>query len=247
MNSNRKIALIVGILFLTSYAGVFGGASFVGSTLEAPNYLTDAYPNQSQVVLGMLIQFLNDAAIVGIGVMLYPVFRKFSVGLALGYVAFRVMEAIMLMIAKVSLLSLIPLSEQYLAADAPNAAIYQASGAFARGLDQWAGEMATITLMVGAVILYPILYQSKLVPRFISVWGFIALVSLVAARVLAVPDLTKGFQPAMVLYFLIVLNELFLAGWLIVKGFNPAAIDSLTTDSGSGRMDLTGKMSPSTA
>ncbi len=247
MNTSRKIAMIVGILFLISYAGVFVGAAIVGSALDAPDYLTMAYPNQTQVIAGMIIQFLNDAAIVGIAVMLFPVFRKYSETLALGYVAFRIMEAVMLMISKVSLLSLIPLSQKYLAADAPNAALYQASGAFALAQDYWAGEMATISLMVGAVILYTILYQSKLVPRFIAVWGFIALASLVAARALAVPDLTKGFQPAMALYFLIVLNELFLAGWLIVKGFNPSAIDASTGDSGYDRIDMTGTISPTAA
>lgn len=78
--------MITGLLFLISYAGVFGGAALVGSTLGAANYLTDAYPNQSQVIWGMLIQILNDAAIVGIAVVLYPVFRKVSEALALGYI-----------------------------------------------------------------------------------------------------------------------------------------------------------------
>ena len=140
MTTHRRISLIVGALFLISYVGVFGGATVVGSALDPSTYLETAYPNQSQVILGMLIQFVNDAAIVGIGVMLYPVFRKFSMGLALGYISFRVMEAIMLMLAKVSLLALIPLSEQYLAANTPDAAPYQAVGAFTLGLDQWAGS-----------------------------------------------------------------------------------------------------------
>lgn len=247
MTNHRRIALIVGVLFLISYAGVFVGAAIVGSALDAPDYLTTAYPNQTQVIIGMLIEFVNDAAIVGIGVMLYPIFRKHSEGLALGYVAFRVMEAVMLMMNKVSLLSLIPLSEAYLAADAPNAALYQASGTLALGQAVWAGEMGTITLLVGALILYYTLYQSKLLPRFIAVWGVLAVASTVAARVLGVPDLTQGFEPAMALYFLIVLNELFLAGWLIVKGFNPAAIDAATVDSASGRSDMTGTMRPTTA
>lgn len=225
MTTYRKIALIVGLLFLISYAGVFVGAAIVGSSLDAATYLTTAYPNQSQVITGMLVQFLNDAAIVGIAVMLFPIFRKFSEGLALAYVSFRVIEAVMLIAAKVSLLALIPLSQDYLAADVPNAALYQAAGAFAHGQGVWAGEMGTISLLLGALILYYILFQTKLVPRFISVWGVIAVASTVAARVLNVPDLTQSFQPAMVLYFLIVLNELFLAGWLIVRGFNSGALE----------------------
>jgi len=53
-----------------------------------------------------------------------------------------------------------------------------------------------------------------------------AVASLTTAKGLGVPDLTQAFQPAMILYFPIVLNELFLAVWLIVKGFNTSAIAS---------------------
>lgn len=226
MTRTRKIALIVGILFLISYAGVFVGAVIVGSSLDASTYLTTAYPNQNQVVIGMLIQFLNDAAIVGIGVMLFPVFRKHSEGLALAYVSFRIIEAVMLMASKVSLLGLIPLSREYLAAEVLNAALFQASGAFAIGQGFWAGELGTVSLLLGALILYYILFQSRLLPRFISVWGAIAVASTVAARVFNVPDLTQSFQPAMILYFLIVANELFIAFWLLFKGFNEPETDT---------------------
>ena len=91
----------------------------------------------------------------------------------------------------------------------------------------WAADvMLTVFFIVGALILYSILYKSKLVPRFISIWGLIAVASLITANVLGVPDLTQSFQPAMILYFPIVLSELLLAIWLIVKEFNPSAIAS---------------------
>jgi hypothetical protein len=70
------------------------------------------------------------------------------------------------------------------------------------------------------------LYKSKLVPRFISVWGLISTASLIIANVLNVPDLTHGFNPGQLLYFPIMLSEVLLAVWLIVKGFTPSAIAS---------------------
>jgi hypothetical protein len=68
------------------------------------------------------------------------------------------------------------------------------------------------------------LYKSKLVPRFISVWGFIAVASLIIANVSGVPDLTYGFHPGQILYFPIMTSEVLLAIWLIVKGFNEASL-----------------------
>ncbi len=73
--------------------------------------------------------------------------------------------------------------------------------------------------MTGAVLLYILLYRSRVVPRFISVWGFLAVAALAMTMVFDIPDLTQTFEPAMLLYLPIVANELFLAGWLLVRGF----------------------------
>jgi ABC-type iron transport system FetAB permease component len=76
----------------------------------------------------------------------------------------------------------------------------------------------------GGSALYGLLFRSSLVPRFISVWGLIAVVLLVAANVVAL-DPSGDFQPAMLLFLPMVLNEPLLAVWLIVKGFTSSAAD----------------------
>jgi len=76
---------------------------------------------------------------------------------------------------------------------------------------------------IAALIFYYLLYQSNLIPRWISVWGVIAAILLILANLLEV----MGIVPAsMILYLPIILNEIVLAIWLIVKGFNPSAIAS---------------------
>ena len=92
-------------------------------------------------------------------------------------------------------------------------------------LDQrfWTNQMSTVFFILGALIFYLVLYQSRLLPRFISIYGLIAVAGLAAANILGVPDPTQGFQPASILYLLIFVSELLVAVWLIVKGFNPAA------------------------
>ncbi|HDN59999.1 MAG TPA: DUF4386 family protein, partial [Candidatus Marinimicrobia bacterium] len=66
-------------------------------------------------------------------------------------------------------------------------------------------------------------YQSKLIPRWLSVWGFIAAILLILANLLEITGLISG---SMILYLPIILNEVVLAVWLIVRGFNPSAIAS---------------------
>ncbi len=215
----------MGALFLVSYCGVFIGSVFL-DILNAPDYLINIFPNKIQVIIGVLFELVNDAVVVGIAVLLFPLLKKHSESIALWYVGFRIIEAAMFIVGKVSALSLITLSQEYIAAGAPDASSFQALGALALAGRYWAGEMAAIFFILGALIFYSLLYQSKLLPRFISVWGLIAVALLITAKGLGVPDLTQSFHPAMILYFPIVLNELFLAIWLIVKGFNSSAIAS---------------------
>jgi len=228
MNSNRRTAIIVGILFLSGYVGIFLGDAISGPILNSPDYLSNIYPNRIRVIIGMLVEvLLNDVPVVGIGVLLFPILKKYSEGVALWYVGNRVIEAVTLIVGTISALSLITISQEYLAAGAAEASGFQASGALALAGRYWAADvMTTVFFIIGALILYSILYKSKLVPRFISVWGLISTASLIAANVLDVPDVTQGFSPGQILYFPIMTGEVLLAVWLIAKGFNPSAIAS---------------------
>lgn len=215
--------MIAGALFLISYAGVFAGSALYSPLVDAPNYLALIYPNRSQLVLGILIGLINDAAVIGIAVVLYPLLKQIDETLALGYVAFRVVEAVTLIAGKISLLALIPLSQAYDAAGAAEQAAYQATGALALGASHWADQTTLAFFSLGALILYTLLYRSKLVPRFIPIWGVLAVIGVVAANVMGPVDISEGFSPVVLLVFPIMLNELFLAGWLLIKGFRPEA------------------------
>ena len=106
MNTYRKTAIVAGILFLAGYLGIFLGSSFYAPILDAPDYLNNLFPNRTQVIVGMLIELINDAAVIGIPVVLFPVLKKYSERLALGYLGFRIIEAVILIVSKTNLLSL---------------------------------------------------------------------------------------------------------------------------------------------
>ncbi|WP_135612033.1 DUF4386 domain-containing protein [Methanococcoides sp. AM1] len=76
---------------------------------------------------------------------------------------------------------------------------------------------------VAALFFYYLLYQSKLIPRWLSVWGFIAAILLILVNLL---EITGLIPTSMLFYFPIISNEIVLAIWLIVKGFDPSAIKS---------------------
>jgi hypothetical protein len=227
MKTYRKTAIVAGILFLAGYLGIFLGSAFYAPILDTPDYLSNLFSNKSQVILGMLIELINDAAVIGIPVVLFPVLKKYSERLALGYFGFRIIEAVILIVSKTSLLSLITLSQEFLAAGTSDTGYFQTLGAVALAERSWASQIQVVFFVLSALLFYYVLYQTRLLPRFLSIWGFIAVASLIAANVLPVPDLNQGFNPAQLLFLPIFLSEILVAIWLIVKGFNLSAIQNL--------------------
>jgi hypothetical protein len=218
MSSHRTTAAAVGGLFLLSYAGFSIGMALVVPSLDPSTDLSAIGADEQRLVAGALFLFVNMAAIIGIAALLFPVIRSHGEGVALWYLGFRILEAAAFVVGSVSVLSLISVSEASIAA-APSAPVYEGLRSMALGANSWAGKLATVAFILGAIGLYSLLYRSRLVPRFISVWGLVAIALLIVGNLLAV-DVTAGFQPAALLYLPIALNELFLALWLIVKGFD---------------------------
>jgi hypothetical protein len=219
MSSYRTTAAVVGALFLISYTGFSIGMALVVPSLDPSSDLAAIGADEQRLIAGALFLFVNMAAIIGIAAMLFPVMRPHGEGLALWYFGFRILEAAAFVVGAVSVLSLISVSEASIVAAGPSAPVYEGIRSLALAANSWAGKLATVAFISGAIVLYTLLYRSRLVPRFIAVWGLVAVALLIVANLLAV-DVTAGFQPAALLSLPIALNELFLALWLIVKGFD---------------------------
>jgi hypothetical protein len=222
MDTNRKTARIVGASFLLSNVTfILGAVVFVEPILSAPDYLTLVSANRAQVILGVLLELINGVAYLGIGVLMFPILKQRFESMALGYVGFRIIEFVMQTLSDLSPLSLVTLSEEFVRAGAPAASSFQALGTLLLAERSWAFQMVSVTFGLGALMLYTMLYKSKLVPRFISIWGLIGAAVVLANTMLDMFSLTVPN-----LGVLMLLNELFLGVWLIVKGFNPSAIAS---------------------
>jgi hypothetical protein len=226
MNTNRKTARIVGALFLFSNVTfILGAVVFVEPILGAADYLSQVSANRAQVILGVLLELINGVAYLGIAVLMFPVLKQRFESMALGYVGFRIIEFVMQTLSDLSPLSLVTLSEEFVRAGAPAASSFQALGTLLLAERSWAFQMVSITFGLSALMFYYTLHQSKLVPRFISIWGLLG-----AAVVLANTTLDMFSLTVPNLGVLMLLNELFLGVWLIVKGFNSSAIASGSAD-----------------
>jgi hypothetical protein len=229
MNSNRKTAIIVGVLFITALVSSMLSGVFIGS-IDDPDYLTAVSANENRVLMGVLFQLILTASVVAIPIMMYPILKKHNESLALGYVGARIFEGFFDIVIAMSMLLLLTLSREFVEAGAPVASYFQTSGALLLALRDWSSVLENFPYCLGALIFYYLLYRSKLIPRWLSGWGLFGAALFLAT----VPFRMFGLIPpsTLVLAVPLILNELVLAIWLIVKGFNSSAIafESAKTD-----------------
>ena len=229
MNTNRKTAIIIGVLFLLGFAGGFGPV-FVKPILDDPNYLIKISENKNLVVVGAFSLLIMAFACAGIAIGLYPILKKHNESLALGAVGFRIIENVFQIVAVLGLLSLLTLSQESVKADALAASAFQTVGALLLAVRYWASEvLAHFGFGLGALMYYSVFYQSNLIPRWLSGWGLIAITLHLVAVFLTMFLQIDPFStiPILLLSVPIFFQELTLAVWLIVKGFNPSAVASL--------------------
>jgi hypothetical protein len=228
--THRKAAVIVGILFIIATAFLFIGGSFYGPVLDTPDFLETAYPNRIAAAIGILIEFSCVLAIPLIPIFAYPVIRKHSVTFALSYVVFRLFEAVLFILVDINKLSLINVSQGYLAAGPADAPFFQNLGGFIQSWNLWGWCFYVLVFAIGALIFYTALYQSRLVPRWISGWGLLAAAMIFLSGVFPMLEIEPNFLGAateLVFVLPIAVQEMVLAGWLILKGFNPSAIAAM--------------------
>jgi hypothetical protein len=229
MNSYRNNARITGILFIIAIVAPLVSFPF-SQYINDPDYLITVSENSSMVIVGGLLEMIMAFAVIGIAVCMYPVLRKYNESLALGAVSFRVIEGILGMFAVISMLSLITLSQEYLAAGAMNDSPFVPLGTLVLSFRHWAGILGPIAFILAALMYYYIFFKSTLVPRWLSVWGLIGVPLWLTGELLILFGVTDSFSTMVVVLDLpIALNELALAVWLIAKGFNPSAIESLSS------------------
>lgn len=226
MNSDRKTGIIVGILFIV--ATVFSIVSvliFLDPIITAPDYLSKIFSNENQILIGSLIHLISAFACAGIAISLYPVLRKYNEGLALGSVGFRIAESIFYVFDSIFVLSLLPLSQKFITAGMPNNSFFQALADVLLSMRERTILLAIITFGVGGWMYYIIFYKTKLVPRWLSVWGIISAILCLTSGILAMFHVLSSMSVgSIVLNISIFFQEMVLAVWLIVKGFNQSAI-----------------------
>ena len=215
--------MIVGVLFII---GTIAGILSVAPAIDTPDYLIKASANANQVILGAIFQYIMAVVYIGIGITLYPILRKYNESLALGFLSFRIIAAVFIIIGVISLLLLLELSRDFMKAGTTDPSYFHTFGSLLRTVRDLVNHVAMIlSLSVGGLMFYFLLYQAKLVPGWLSVLGFVGTILAILASLLVMFHTIDIISTVYLVLFLpIALEEMFLAIWLIAKGFNSTAI-----------------------
>jgi hypothetical protein len=215
----RTAAKIAGALFLIAMVSSLAGGSIINTLFDSTDYLSKLTADKNRLIVGVILEMVNALSVLGIMIMLSPVMRRYSEWLAGGYVSFRIAEALFCVFAAIIPLLQVVLSSEYLKAAAEETSHYQIIGnLLTASRSGFINLLVPVFFCLGALFLYSALYIYKLLPRFIGVWGFISSLLVFIVNLLQI-----DFTIELILALPMIINEIFLGIWLVVKGLNNPA------------------------
>lgn len=235
MDPVRRIGITAGLLFLLATPASLAAAALVPPR-TGTDYLSDVATRSNDMAIAALLYFVAAACSAGIAVALYPLVRRVSIGLAMGSVVFRTIEAVFYIVGVVSYLSILSLSQSLAAEQVTDRGVHRAiSDSLVAGHDR-AAVVAVLAFCLGAGMYYLAFYRARLVPRWLSGWG------LAGSALMAIGAVLALFHDAAVTEYVpfalpIGLQEIVFAVWLIVRGCNPSALLLGTPAVGTGNAD----------
>jgi hypothetical protein len=220
--STKNIGRIVGVMLLLIIAAGATSLNFRGlssSLAKSADFLNMVHENAMTMRIAILLNLLATGMWVGIAVMLNPLLSKYSKRTAHWFLGFWFVSFAVTIVGDISHLSLISLSELFVSADHSNMPHYQTLAALKVSAYYWSHFFALITYATATAGFFYLMYQSRLVPRFIAVWGMLAMSLVFFASWAQI----FGVKVSFYFYMQNGLHMLFMTGWLLVKGFNAAA------------------------
>jgi hypothetical protein len=223
MGSNRKTAIIAGILILL---GMVSGILSIAPSIEGVDYLSKVFTNKNQVLIAALFQFFLVPIYIGFALLLYPILKQYKTNLAIGFVGFRLIAGVFQLVGVILLPIFLLLSQEFLKSGNSDLLYFQVLGEMLKLVRDLANHLGVMLATgLGNLMLYYIFYKAKLVPEWLSGWGFFGNVLAMLASFL----ILFGFIDVISISFAfltvpLVIQEVVLAIFLIKKGLNSALI-----------------------
>ena len=228
VREHRAAATTAGILYITgTVAGILSKVVAALPVRDADDPLAYAAKHSDAVATGALLVLVMGLSLAFIPVVLFPVLRRVDEVLATGYLIIRgAVETACYVIIAIAWLLLVPVAEAMSAGPGTASPAGVRVGALVVDSDG-ASAMLTLVFLVGAGLFYVLLYRSRIVPRWITLWGFVGIPLYAAAYLLAMYGTIDTNSSAQNLLCMpVFVQEMVLAVWMIARGFRPADLSA---------------------
>ncbi len=220
MMTSKANSRITGVLFILGTVPVIAAMLLFGQHLSSSDILSAVAANRFSTLILALAIIVMGTACAGIGISLYPVLKRQSEGLAVAAMGLRIVEGALQIASSVGIFALVAISREFVKAGNPPDTFYQPVGLAIKAMNDWASNIYGIPFSIAAFIYYAIFYRTRLVPRWLSVWGLVGISLMLVSVASGLLALIDPSSPVLFLLNMpILLQELVLAVWLIVKGY----------------------------
>jgi hypothetical protein len=218
----RKTALVVGVLFILTFITSIGAVIFYGSVLSDPGYISSPGAGTG-VLVGALLELFLIITNIGCAVVLFPILKWQNEGLALGYVAARIMECTFILVGILGVLAVVTLRQDATTADAGSLATIGKSLVAIKNWTFLLGPGFADGIGTGLLLGW-LMYRSGLLSRRMSLFGVVGGPLLAASGIAVLLGVIPQGSPVQsVMTIPEIIWELYLGLWLTFKGFNAAA------------------------
>ncbi|MDH3326684.1 MAG: DUF4386 domain-containing protein [Gammaproteobacteria bacterium] len=217
MNTLKIEARTFGIFFILAFVSYGLGSSLVESIISTPDVLTNIYENKSRFIVGIILMALiHSFVIIGSAVIMLPILKPYNRYLAYGYFSAAIIATIVLIVGAISLLLLLPLSDEFTTGISANITHFELITSILKNGGFFAYQIGMAIWGIGGLLFCILLNKSKLVPQWLTIWGLIGYAIFISGTIAELYGMPIGVQLSLPGG----LFEIVLSLWLIIKGFN---------------------------
>lgn len=219
--SAKSIGRVTGVLLLLQLAAglMLPFILLQPGIVGYPAFLAAAAENSLRIRLAVFIAFAGAGLTVGLATTMLPVLRRHSDAVAFGFLGVCAMSCVLDVVHNASVMSMLSLSQRYVDASAPDAALYHAMGAVVASTRRWAHYTQLVAIAAWIFVFYSSLWRFRLVPRVLASLGLVGILLQFTGVTLFT---FLGYRQEVRMAMPLAPIHVALALWLIVKGFDEA-------------------------
>lgn len=221
-NEHKRNAKVTGTFFIMATVSAIIGLKLYDPILVDTDFLNAGVRDSNQIVLGAIFESILAFSAMGTAIMMYPYLKKFNESWGLGYVTFRLLEVVFILVGVLSMISIVTLSQEYINPAQSDIASFQTTAKILKTIHDWTFVFGPhFMLGINTFIYSSIFFYSGLVPRKLAILGMTGAVLIFVGAILEMFGIISPLGGEIIVVALpIALYEMILAVWLIVKGFN---------------------------